>query len=115
MIARIWHGRTSMELGAEYARFLRNRAIPDYRSTIGNLGALVLRHDAPECCHFLTVSLWESLDVIRAFAGEPIETAKYYDEDVRYLLEYEPTATHYEVQGAGLSRALLENEGSQSR
>jgi heme-degrading monooxygenase HmoA len=112
VIARIWHGRTSIELGAEYARFLRNRAIPDYRNTVGNLGALVLHHEASECCHFLTVSLWESLDVIRAFAGEPIETAKYCAEDVRYLLEYEPTATHYEVQGAGLSSALLESEGS---
>jgi heme-degrading monooxygenase HmoA len=97
MIARIWHGRTSAELGTEYEQFLRDRAIADYRSTVGNRGALVLRHDTPSCCHFLTVSLWESLDVIRAFAGEAIETAKYYDEDARYLLEYEPTAMHYEV------------------
>ena len=36
-------------------------------------------------------------DAIRQFAGEEIEKAKYYDFDPAYLLELEPTVTHYEV------------------
>jgi hypothetical protein len=49
------------------------------------------------------VSLWDSIDAIRAFAGEPVERARYYDEDPRYLLEFEPTVSHYDVRGAAVS------------
>jgi heme-degrading monooxygenase HmoA len=106
MIIRIWHGRTSLPLGDAYEQFLRSRAIPDYRSVAGNLGAFVLRRDESDACHFLTVSLWSSMEEIQAFAGEPVERAKYYDEDRDYLLEFEPTVVHYTLQGAGFDPTL---------
>jgi hypothetical protein len=43
------------------------------------------------------LTLWESLAAIKVFAGVDIERAKYYDEDQDFLLEFEPTVTHYEV------------------
>jgi hypothetical protein len=43
------------------------------------------------------VSLWESVDAIRKFAGPDIERAVYYPEDKEFLLELEPNVTHYEV------------------
>src|SRR5262249_9759621 len=103
MIVRIWHGRTRPELADEYEEFLRRRAIPDYRGIAGNLGAFVLRQAATDRSEFLTVSFWESLEAIRAFAGDPIERAKYYAEDQRYLVEFEPAVTHYELRGAAMS------------
>lgn len=39
MIARIWHGRTATAKADEYLAFLRERALPDYRGTPGNLAA----------------------------------------------------------------------------
>ena len=42
----------------------------------------------------------ESHEAIRAFAGEDLEKARYYPEDADYLLELEPTVTHYEVAAA---------------
>jgi len=107
MVVRIWHGRTLPGRGDAYEQFLRSRAIADYRSVAGNLGAFVLRRDEPEACHFLTVSLWSTMDEIRAFAGESVERAKYYDEDRDFLLEFEPTVSHYVVQGAGIDERLL--------
>jgi heme-degrading monooxygenase HmoA len=47
--------------------------------------------------HFLLLTLWDSLDAIRAFAGPDVERAKYYPEDEGFLIELEPTVTHYEV------------------
>lgn len=35
--------------------------------------------------------------MIRAFAGDEIERAKYYPEDAKYLLEFEPTVPHFEA------------------
>ena len=43
----------------------------------------------------------DRLDVIRAFAGEDIEVAKYYPEDDAYLLDRETTVAHFEVNGPG--------------
>ena len=100
MIARIWHGRTSVEKADTYAAFLRERAIPDYRSIPGNLAVHILRRDDGDTAHFYTFTLWESLEAIREFAGSPIDKAKYYPEDREFLLEFEPNVTHWNVTGS---------------
>jgi hypothetical protein len=41
--------------------------------------------------------VWESYDAIKAFAGEDYETAVFYPEDDRYLVERDLTSAHYEV------------------
>jgi heme-degrading monooxygenase HmoA len=47
---------------------------------------------------FLLLSLWESHEAIRAFAGEDLERAVYYAKDEEFLLELEPKVTHYEYE-----------------
>ena len=61
---------------------------------------LVLRHDEPDRTEFVFLSLWESMDVIRGFAGEEVERARYYPEDHDFLLSLEPTVRHYETTAA---------------
>ena len=97
MICRIWHGRTTVSKADAYARFLVERAIPDYRSVAGNLGVAVLRRDEGAVTHFLTVTHWDSENSIRAFAGDEVLKAKYYAEDEDFLLEFEPQVQHYSV------------------
>jgi heme-degrading monooxygenase HmoA len=97
MICRIWHGRTPRQKADAYASFLAARAIPDYRAVAGNLSAQVLRRDEKEVTHFLTVTFWESEAAIRGFAGDELLTARYYDEDRDYLLEFEPQVQHFQV------------------
>lgn len=97
MIVRIWHGRTTRGRADEYARFLAERAIPDYRSVAGNLAVDVLRRDEGEVAHFLCVTRWESGAAIRGFAGADLLRAKYYPEDAGFLLEFEPEVQHYEL------------------
>jgi hypothetical protein len=43
------------------------------------------------------VTFWESENAIRAFAGDDISVAKYYEFDKNFLLELEPASTHYET------------------
>ena len=97
MIARTWHGRTDTIKADAYLKFLIDRAIPDYQSVPGNRGVTILRRIQGEEAHFLILTLWESRAAIEAFAGADIEKAKYYAEDQAFLLEFEPTVTHYEV------------------
>ena len=100
MIARIWHGRTRAADAAAYRAFLVARAIPDYRSVAGNLGVRLLERADGDVVHFVTLTWWRDLDAIRAFAGAPVERAKYYPEDASFLLEFEPEVVHYELVGS---------------
>jgi heme-degrading monooxygenase HmoA len=97
MIARTWHGMTEASKADEYLDYLNKTGVPGYRATQGNLGVYVLRRIEGDKAHFLLLTLWESEEAIKRFAGSEFEKAKYYPEDDRFLLEFEPTVTHYEV------------------
>ena len=99
MIARIWHGVTQAADADEYLDYVKKTGIPDYRATPGNRGAFVLRRVEGAQAHFLTLSLWDSIDSIKQFAGAEYERARYYPEDEKYLLEFEPAVQHYEIFG----------------
>ncbi len=80
-----------------YWTVLHERAIPEYRRTPGNEGVRLFRRLEGARAHFLTLSYWSSLEAIEAFAAADVALARYYPEDQRYLLEFEPTVVHYEV------------------
>lgn len=97
MIARTWHGAVLTTKADAYWDYLNLTGLPDYRATAGNKGVTVLRRTEGDVTHFLLITLWESVEAIKAFAGEDYEKAKYYPEDEVFLLEKEPNVTHYEV------------------
>jgi heme-degrading monooxygenase HmoA len=97
LIARIWRGVTRAEHVAEYLYYLERTGLGEYRDTPGNVGVTVLRRVAGDRAEFVLISYWESMDAIKAFAGDDPERAVYYPEDDRYLLEKVPTVDHYEV------------------
>jgi heme-degrading monooxygenase HmoA len=97
MIARLWHGRVPASKTDAYLAFLHQSGITDYEATEGNRGVTVLRRIEGDEAHFLLISLWDSLDVIKNFAGDDISKAHYYPEDQDFLLEFEPNVVHYEI------------------
>jgi heme-degrading monooxygenase HmoA len=99
MIVRLWHGCVPAAKAAAYREFLNGRAIPDYRRIAGNLGVKILERADGDKTHFVTLTYWQDIGAIRAFAGADIERAKYYPEDTDFLLEFEPNVVHYEVVG----------------
>jgi heme-degrading monooxygenase HmoA len=97
MIARIWSGAVRTADADEYAGYIRDTGFAEYGRTPGNRGAWLLRRDDDGTTEFITLSLWETVDAIRAFAGEDIEAAVLYPEDQRYLIDGESSITHYDV------------------
>ena len=97
VITRVWHGRTKTEHADEYLEFLKSTGVPDYKRTEGNLGVEIWRMIDGDLCHFWTVTKWDSLESIRKFAGDDLNKAKYYPEDPKYLLEFEPAVVHCET------------------
>ena len=103
MIARIWRGRTRADTADEYVDYVHKTGVKQHRRTPGNHGSMILKKLDGDEAEFLVVSLWESLDAVRAFAGERPEVAVYYPEDEKFLLEFEPEVRHYQVAVADLS------------
>jgi heme-degrading monooxygenase HmoA len=97
----MWHGMTPAARADAYFDYLNQTGVPDYRATPGNRGVFVLRRIDKDVAHFVLISLWESLDAIKGFAGVDVDKARYYPEDREFLLEFEPTVTHYDVLPAG--------------
>jgi heme-degrading monooxygenase HmoA len=97
MIARIWRGITLAEKADDYIDYLHQTGLRDYATTPGNRGVSVLRRLQGEHSEIVLISLWDSMEAVRAFAGENPERSVYYPEDENYLLEMEPLVRHYEV------------------
>ena len=97
MIARIWRGVVRRSDADEYADYINGTGFAEYGDTKGNRGAWMLRRDTGDRTEFVTFSLWESYDAIRAFAGEDVQAAVFYPEDDRFLVERENRVKHYEV------------------
>lgn len=100
MIARIWRGAVRARDADEYARYMQRTGIPGYAETPGNRGVYMLRRQLGERCEFTMVTFWDSIEAVKAFAGEDHETAVFYPEDDRYLIERDLESAHFEVAAA---------------
>jgi heme-degrading monooxygenase HmoA len=100
MICRIWHGWTKPANADAYDVLLRSeifqgiasRGIPGYH------GIELLRRQDHDLIEFVTLMWFDSLDAIRAFAGQDYETA-VVPPAARALLErFDSRSAHYEVR-----------------
>jgi heme-degrading monooxygenase HmoA len=97
VVVRTWRGWTRAGDAGRYVEYLRETGLKEYRATPGNRGAWVLRRLDGERCEFVTVSVWDSLDDVRGFAGDDVERAVFYPEDDTFLVERETTVRHWEL------------------
>jgi len=95
--ARIWRGATPESKADAYFEYLKRTGVPAYRATKGNRGVFVFRRTKGKRAEFLIVTLWDSFDAIRRFAGLNPERPVYYPEDKDFLLRLERTVDHYDV------------------
>jgi heme-degrading monooxygenase HmoA len=97
MIARSWRGSTAAGDADAYLEYLHQTGLAEYRKIEGNRGVLALRRILGGTAEFLLISLWDSEEAIRKFAGNDIDQAVFYPEDDRFLIDREERVTHYEV------------------
>ena len=97
MIARLWHGTCDRASADAYERHLQQATLPGLRAIQGYDGAYVLRRETPSGVEFVVVTLWGSLDAVKAFAGDDYERAVVPPEAERLLAGYDRRALHYDV------------------
>jgi hypothetical protein len=96
-ILREWRAEVRRELKDEYVRYVTATGMAAYKGTPGNRGAVVATRDIDaQRAEIVTLSWWQDEASIRAFAGNDINTARYYPEDDRYLLTRPETVHHYD-------------------
>lgn len=99
MIARTWRGTVAAGRGPAYLDVVGRTGLMDSRSTPGNLGFFMMQRPDGDHDEILTLSLWESADSVRAFAGEDISRAVFYPEDDGWLITRDLHADHWEIIG----------------
>lgn len=100
MIGRIWHGWTAPADADAYESLLKteifsgiqNRQIPGYR------GIHLFRRDSGDEVEFVTLMWFDSLDAVRAFAGEDYEAAVVPPKARALLSRFDARSQHYEVR-----------------
>ena len=97
MIARLWRGQATNAQADAYFRHVTGTVFPSLKDLAGHRGAWLLRRQADGQTEFLALTLWESLDSIRAFAGDDIATAIVEPEARAVLADFDDFARHYEV------------------
>ena len=97
MIVRSWRGATGEGDAEAYLQYLHETGFSEYRATPGNLGVLGLRSIGEGRAEFLLLTLWESEEAIRRFAGDDIGRAVYYPQDERFLIEKDDRVRHFDV------------------
>lgn len=97
MITRLWRGWTPRNRADDYERFLLEELFPSMGTIPGFLGADVLRRRDGDEVAFVTLTRFESLDAIRAFAGEDYEVPVLEPQALEVLSRHEARAEHFET------------------
>jgi heme-degrading monooxygenase HmoA len=101
MIARIWRGIADSPVDADaYERHVTEKVLPSLAAIRGHRGARVLRRSERTRTEFLLITFWDSMEPIREFAGEAVDSAVVEPEARAVLAEYDDFVRHYEITHA---------------
>jgi heme-degrading monooxygenase HmoA len=98
VIARWWRGSAATRENADaYQELLETTILPWVASHDGHRGSYLVRRDVEEGVEFATLTLWDSLDAVKAFAGEDYEIAVVPEPARAVLSRWDERSAHYEV------------------
>src|SRR5207248_7174824 len=95
MILRVWRGYTVPQDADAYEAMLRETILPDIHRVAGYRGAYLGRRNADQEVEFLTLTLWESMDAVRAFSHDG--TAVIHDTARPLLIRFDQFSVHYDA------------------
>ena len=81
MVARTWIGETLEADADAYFKYIEATGVRECKAIQGNRGVWLLRRVHNGKARFVFISLWDSFESIKAFAGPECEKAVYYPED----------------------------------
>jgi antibiotic biosynthesis monooxygenase (ABM) superfamily enzyme len=100
MISRVWHGWTTPQNADAYEKLLHTQIFPGIlaRKAAGFRKIELFRRTAGAEVEFITVMWFDTLDAVKAFAGEDYETAVVPPAARAVLARFDARSQHYEVR-----------------
>jgi heme-degrading monooxygenase HmoA len=99
MIARVWHGYTTLDNADDYFHILSSRVIPGIAAMRipGYRAIQVLRRKLKDEEEFITIMWFDSLENVKDFTGEDYEVAHVPAEAREVLKRFDVRSQHYEL------------------
>jgi heme-degrading monooxygenase HmoA len=99
MISRLWHGWTTRENAGAYEELLRREVLPGIHRVKGFQGAYLLRRDGEnkDEVEFVALTMFDSMDAVKEFAGEDYQVAVVPPEARKLLARFDARSAHYET------------------
>jgi heme-degrading monooxygenase HmoA len=97
VIIREWRGRAAKFNPEAYPKHFRSEVVPELSEVREFLGALLSRRNLNEKIEFLVLTKWQSMDAIRAFAGDAVGKAVVEQGAVAALVDFDDRVQHYET------------------
>jgi len=96
-ILRMWKARSKAEKFGAYAQHVTGKVFPALAAIGGHRGAYLLKRTAGEAVEVMVLTLWESVEAIRKFAGSDVEKAVVEPEAQAVLTDFDKTVAHFEI------------------
>ena len=100
VIARVWRGWTRAADAHQYDAHYHGEVLPGLGQIPGFRGARLLRRTVAGETEFVSVTFFDDVDAIRAFAGPEFEKAVVAEDARRVLVRFDDRVIHYEVSAA---------------
>ena len=97
MITRMWRGWAPADRAQDYERHYRSAVLPVLGAVAGFEGARLLRRTAGDETEFVSLTFFDDLDAVRAFAGPDYKTAVVADEAREMLVRFDDHVGHYDT------------------
>ena len=97
MILRMWKGRATVEKSREYIEHATKKVFPALAAIEGHRGAYLLQRAVGGAIEFVVLTLWESMEAVRRFAGAKPEKAVVEPKARAALIAFDELVTHFEV------------------
>jgi antibiotic biosynthesis monooxygenase (ABM) superfamily enzyme len=99
MIARIWHGYTSIANADAYEKLLKQEVFIsiEEKQVKGYLGIQLLKRQLETEVEFTTIMLFEKLESVKQFAGDSYELAYVPAKAKELLYRFDKNSIHCEV------------------
>jgi heme-degrading monooxygenase HmoA len=101
MIGRMWHGWTKPENADKYEQLLKTEIFPGIaaKNVIGYRGIQLFRRSIDDKeVEFLTVMWFDSLNIVKQFAGDDYERAYVPPKARELLARFDARSQHYEIR-----------------
>jgi antibiotic biosynthesis monooxygenase (ABM) superfamily enzyme len=102
MISRVWHGWTTPENADAYEALLKSEIFIEIKSRkiAGYRGIHLFRRNLGQEVEFVTIMWFDSIEAVRAFAGEDYEVAVVPPKARALLSRFDARSQHYEVKAS---------------